>query len=129
MAKTKVIKTIVNIEDYQKLSAYAAIHGKKIWETLAEAIKEYNSRHVVNTGIAYPFNPSDPSEPPHSQVQATSGAVNTTLTLKDKVKIWLDTYSIHPKDHTMATFDKVKAKFEKVDIFMFDEIQHERAGD
>lgn len=52
-----------------------------------------------------------------------------TNPLKEKVKIYLDTYDVNPKDHSMATYKKLKEKFKKLDIETYDEIQHERAGD
>lgn len=44
MAKTKQIKTQVYPEDYKKLSAIASLHGRKIWEELSFAIRDYNAR-------------------------------------------------------------------------------------
>ena len=52
-----------------------------------------------------------------------------TNPLKEKVKMYLDTYDVNPKDHSMATYKKLKEKFKKLDIETYDEIQHERAGD
>lgn len=52
-----------------------------------------------------------------------------TNPLKEKVKIYLDTYDVHVKDHSMATYKKLKEKFTKLDLETFDKIQHERAGD
>lgn len=52
-----------------------------------------------------------------------------TNPLKEKVKIYLDTYDVNPKDHSMATYKKLKEKFTKLDLETFDKIQHERAGD
>ncbi len=123
MSKTKVIKTIVNVEDYRKLSVHAAVRGKKIYEVLGEAITGYLNTHGLNSkSIEYPFNPTE----------VRDAAIPTTATgdsLKEKVKIYLDTYDVHPKDHSMATYKKLKEKFTKLDIETFDKIQHERAGD
>lgn len=49
-----------------------------------------------------------------------------TNPFKEQIKIYMDTYDINPKDHTMATYKKLKEKFAKLDIETFDEIQHER---
>lgn len=76
-----------------------------------------------------PAPPREQSSPPSPSQQPEPQQPTHTNTLRDKMKIWLDTYDIHPKDHTMATFNKMKEKFTDMDIFTFDEIQHERAGD
>lgn len=56
MAKTQVIKTIVNKEDYTKISIHARQHNKKIYEVIQEAMREYLDAHYCPPSITYPFD-------------------------------------------------------------------------
>ena len=121
MSKTKIVKTIVNVEDYQKISAYAKLHGKKIYEIIGEAMKEYIDKYYKPFSIEYPFDLSKIREEAEQKDPPAP-----TLTLSDRLKHYLDENRIDPLDHTMDTYYKIKQVFSQIDVFMFDKVQHER---
>ena len=128
----KAIKTIVHTEDYQMLTSIARLHNHRIWEELAIAIKQYISKYKVEDNTN--SNTVDTSF--IKEVREKTNSELLAEEMKRKIKIYVETFNISPRDTTMNTFEECKKFIEgvlqreltpgEIDITMFDEVQQER---
>ena len=129
MAKSKIIKTIVYTEDYQKISAIARLNNRKIWQEIALAIKEYISKYTFTETASEP-------ETAEAKSKEVLTEEETNADIKKKIKICADSLNIQYDDFTEKSYEACKEFLEKVlnkelsprdiDKSLFDQAQIER---